>query len=411
MVEKLFLFCKGYVIVEITADSKERFLNLCKAKEIEIIDIVSINSSIYGKISCRDYLKIKPVVKKTKCRPRLKRKVGLPFVSRSVLKRKGLITGVFCFFVILTQLTGRLWYIDVQGGFLHTREQVVQILRNEMKVYAGIGNDAADCTEIEEKLRLIYNEIGWVSVEKKGCNLYVRINESVMPQIPQEQKEPYHIIAEKDGIVKKLEVLSGIAQVHVGDEVKKGDILISGIVPMVGDYDELLENRPVGAIGNVYIESDFTYQTVYPMTYQEKKETGSRFGIAFFFKEKKLFSYIPRYSVGKYDIISTDIIPFVFRDFRAPFFIRIYVVRAYETEVTQLKEAEAKEKAVAAWNDFLTDWRDQGVEISEEAISVEIGAHQCRATGRGVVLGNFISYQEIQDEEWKIDDEYSGNDS
>lgn len=411
MLEKIFLFCKGYVIVKIEEAAKERFLNLCKAKEIEIIDIVSVNSSIYGKMTGKDYLKIKPIVKKTHCCPSIQKKVGLPFVSRKLQKRKGILVGVCLSLFLLLQLTGRIWYIDVTGGFVHTREQIVQLLKTDMQVYAGMGSEAADCMEIEERIRLIYNEIGWVSVEKKGCNLYIRLNESVMPDIPEMQEKICHVVAEKDGVVRKIEVISGIAQVHVGDTVKKGDILISGIMPMVGDYDELIENRPVGAKGNVYIESEFSYHVVYSMQKEEKTETGQRKGVALFFKEQKLFSYIPRYSEGKYDIITTDIVPFVFLDFQVPFLIRIYQLRSYETEIKKVAISEAERKAQTAWEAFLSDWRAQGVEIRKEAFSVETDAAQCKASGSGIALGNFISYREIKSEEWMIDDEYSGDNS
>ena len=36
--EKLFYYFKGYLILELCGDSKERFINLCKNKEIEIFN-------------------------------------------------------------------------------------------------------------------------------------------------------------------------------------------------------------------------------------------------------------------------------------------------------------------------------------------------------------------------------------
>jgi tRNA U38,U39,U40 pseudouridine synthase TruA len=36
MLEKLFYYLQGYLILELNGDSKERFINLCKNKDIEI---------------------------------------------------------------------------------------------------------------------------------------------------------------------------------------------------------------------------------------------------------------------------------------------------------------------------------------------------------------------------------------
>ncbi len=409
MFEKLFLYLKGYLIVRLQGVSKERFLNLCKSRKIEIIDIVSINDILYCKMTCKDYIKIKPLVRKTGCCPKIEKKEGLPFLINRIKKRKGVIIGGLIGLFFLVQCAERIWYIDVQGGFVHTRAQIVQVLKSELQVYGGIGKDSVDCAEIERELRLIYNEIGWVSVEKKGCNLYIRLNESTMPDNIGKTEVPSHIVAEKNGIVQGIEVISGIAQVKNGDIVTEGDILISGIVPVVGDYDEIIALKPVGAQGKVYLETEYSYQSVYQMEYKEKIWTESKKGVGFFWLQEKLFSYIPRYSEGKYDIITFDIVPFVFRDYEVPFRIRNYEVRAYELMQKKMSEAEAEEKAETEYLAFLSDWKAQGIKIISDDFSVRIEEQICIAVAEGVVQGNFISYQEIKEEEWKEEYEHSGD--
>ena len=407
MFEKLFLFCKGYLILKLSSFSKERFLNLCKANKIEIIDIVEINKIFYCKMACGDFLKIKPMVRKTGCRPEIMKKEGWPFLLRKAKKKKGLFFGGLLGLFLLGQCTGRIWHIDVKGGFLHTREQIVQVLKEELDVYGGIGRETVDCAEVERELRLLYNEISWVSVEKKGCNLYIRLNESTMPGRNVKTEEPCHIIAEKDGTVQGVEVISGIAQVKKGDKVKKGDILISGVVPVVGDYEEILMLKPVGACGTVWIQTDFSYQAAYPMEYEVKSETNVKKGVGFFWFQKKLFSYIPRYSEGKYDIIISDMVPFVFKDFQVPFRIRKYVIRAYVPVKVKMTREEAERKATEMYHTFLYDWETQGIHIIEEQFSVEAGQFFCTAKAEGIVRGNFISYREISEEEWQPENEYN----
>lgn len=410
MIERLWYFLQGYLILELYGDSKGRFINLCKNKDIEIMQLFQIAQVWYCKIKCSDYKKLKGLLKKTKCGCKIKEKRGFPFVWRKIRERRGIILGCLIFFLIISQCKERIWNISVEGGFLHTREQILQVMEEELEVYGGVRSDQVDCFEIEKRLRLDYNEIGWISVEKRGCRLYVMLNESVMPQETGKQNNPGHIVAAQDGIVRRLEVMAGIPQVKIGEEVKKGDILISGIVPVVGDYEALLRNEPVVARGTVFLESEFSYQARYSMLYEQKKYKNNRSGLEIFLFGRKLFSYIPRYSEGKYDIMGIDIVPYTFEDYEAPVRFRKYRILQYDTELIQMTEKEITGKAEADWQAFLSDWESQGVELLRASYTSQISQKNYYITGTITACGNFISYQDISEEEWKIEDEYSRDD-
>lgn len=409
MLEKLFLFLKGYLIIELCGKSQERFLNLCKNSEIELLHIFSVKEHLYCKLCVNEYRKLYPFIRKTKCYPKIKKKCGFPFLLQYLKQRKGLLLGSMLFILILTQCSKQIWHINVQGGFLHTRQQIMQVLKEELNIYGGVQAKLIDCFEIEKKLRLDYNEIGWISVERKGCLLNVMLNESVMPKVRKEQNEAIHIVAERDGIVKKIEVLSGVPQVKNGDIVKKGDILISGVIPIIGDYDELIRYETVCAEGKVYLETEFSYEANYSMQYKVKNVIDEKVGITVFLFQQKLFSYIPRYSNSKYDIISVDIVPYVFEDYEAPVVLRKYRCVAYEIEKVRMTELQAKEKATLEWENFLNDWETQGVQIVTTQFETTVEHNTCKAKGIVTACGNFISYQEILKEELNIKDEYSGN--
>ena len=409
MMEKIFNFIKGYIILELCGDSKERFINLCKNKEIELLQLFMIKDKWFCKMKCKDFLKIKDLIKKTGCVCRIKEKRGLFFLLRKIKERKGLIIGSVLFLLILSQCSGRIWSISVDGGFLHTREQILQVMAEELGIYGGISANQIGCFEIEKKLRLDYNEIGWISVEKKGCRLHVMLNESTMPKEHLKNEYETHIVASQDGIVRKVEVMSGVPMVKVGDIVKKGDILISGVLTLEGDYDEIIRKEPVGANGKVYLESEFSYQAGYSLLYEQKNYNKKRLGLEFFLFGQKIFSYIPRYSEGKYDIMTIDIVPFCFEDYRAPVLLKKHKLIAYDSALITVSEKEILQKADADWNAFLSDWQSQGVQIIRSDYSFNFGLKRCTVTGTITACGNFISYQEILEEEWKNQDEYSGN--
>ncbi|MBO5178024.1 MAG: sporulation protein YqfD [Lachnospiraceae bacterium] len=409
MLEKLFHYFQGYLILEINGSEKERFINLCKNREIEIIHIFATDSKWYCKIKSKHFFHIKDIIKKTGCSCKIDKKIGVPFVVRKAKKRKGLIIGTILFLMILSQCSGRIWDINVEGGFLHTKEQILQVMKQELGVYGGVPTNLVDCFEIEKQLRLTYNDIGWISAERKGCRICVSLNESVMPEHLPVQEEPCHIIAARDGIVRKMEVRTGVPKVKVGDVVKKGDILIAGIVPVTGDYKELIRNQTVAADGLVYIESNFSYNARLSRLYEKKNYKKSGLGFEIFCFGEKIFSYIPRYSDGKYDIMSIDIVPYAFDNYQVPVILRKHRILPYDSQLITMSEEEVLDNALSAWEEFLSDWRSQGVEIISTEYVPEVNQKICVATGTVTACGNFISYQEILEEEWKIEDEHSGN--
>ena len=338
MLEKLFHYVQGYLILELSGLEKERFINLCKNREIEILHIFATDSKWYCKIKYKDFFSMRDIARKTGCRLRINQKTGMTFDVRKVKKRKGLLIGILLFFILVSQCSLRVWDINVEGGFLHTREQILQVMKEEIGVYGGIPVNLVDCFEIEKRLRLDYNDIGWISVERKGCRICVNLNESVMPETIPMQEAPCHIIAAQDGIVKKIEVRAGVPKVKAGDAVKQGDILISGIVPVIGDYDDLIRNQVVAADGTVHLESEFSYNARFSRMYEKKKYKKQLSGFEIFCFNKKIFSYIPRYSDGKYDIMGIDIVPFAFDNYKVPVLLRKYRIIPYDSQLLTMSE-------------------------------------------------------------------------
>jgi len=409
MMERVFYYLRGYIILELEGASKERLLNLCINRGINIRQVFPVREKWYLKLTGKEFFKIRSGIRKSGCRCKIAEKRGLPFLVNQCKKRKGLMLGSIFFLLMVWQCSLRIWEIDVEGGFLHTREQIVKVMEQQLGLYGGVPAEHVNCFEIEKKLRLTYNEIGWISVERRGCHIYVMLNESTMPKESGTRQTPGHIVAERDGIVKRVEVKKGIPMVKSGDIVKKGDILISGVVPIVGDFEELIRKEPVSAIGSVYIQSEFSYESAFPLHYEQKNYKKNISGVEFFWQKRKLFSYIPRYSEGKYDIMCIDIVPYAFKDYAAPLFIRKYRIMPYDSELIKMKEPEAKEKAEHLFSDFLTDWESQDVQILQFAFYTEVKEKSCVVTGTITACGNFISYRDILEEEWKTENEHSGD--
>ena len=79
----------GYVRITVEGFFIERFINICKAKEILLWGIKREKASImHANISIKNFKQVKEISKKTKCRVHIKRKKGIPFFLNKYKKRK-----------------------------------------------------------------------------------------------------------------------------------------------------------------------------------------------------------------------------------------------------------------------------------------------------------------------------------
>jgi similar to stage IV sporulation protein len=67
-------------------------------------------------------------------------------------------------------------------------------------------------------------DAAWIGVERNGTVVLIKISEKTRPSIP---KEAGNLVASHAGIVKEIMVIQGIPQVHEGETVRAGQVLIT----------------------------------------------------------------------------------------------------------------------------------------------------------------------------------------
>ena len=140
-----------------------------------------------------------------------------------------------------------IWDIHFEGNEKWPDETLAEYLRNE-GVAPFMLKSEVDCPGIVKNIRKEYNDIVWVSASVDGSRLKIQIKENEDTLLNESGSEntdkktsadgeerPTDLIAATDGIITSIVTRSGIPQVHVGDEVKKGDILVLGRVDVVND--------------------------------------------------------------------------------------------------------------------------------------------------------------------------------
>lgn len=345
MIHKIFCWMGGYVKVRIQGKRIERFVNLCRNRGIILWQLCwdTNQEVLYFRVALKDFYRLRPMARKCKVRTIVVERFGLPFLLGHMQKRASFCIGVSICFLLILFLSTRIWGISVEGQSYHTKESILEYL-NSIDVYGGIESKTLECADLEEQIRQKFNDIGWVSVEKKGSKIYIRVREVLLIE-KEEEKPPAHLIAQQNGRVVSIVTRSGTAKVKAGDKVKKGDVLISGTVKIYGDNQELIEKKYVHAEGTVVLSVEKNYQDILKKEYQKKVYTGRTKKIyELQIAERNFFCYNPLKNLEtfeKYDIIREggQLCPLLSLRFPVKSYVKTFREITFQKAVYTKKEA------------------------------------------------------------------------
>lgn len=226
----LFRFIRGFLNVRFSGENPEKILNICAKNGFALWDTYLINNGIETNISLQSFLKIRPFLRGSHIRIHIISKRGIPFKIAKYKLRSGLVCGVVLFFVLLRILSSFVWIIEFEGNEKISAESLKKICA-EIGVKEGIYKSEINSRVLTQKLLLLSDEIAWGSFNVEGSKLTVNISEI---EVKKPQEIPSNLIANKDAIIKKIDVTKGEVLVSVGDVVKKGQVLVSGVTQSGG---------------------------------------------------------------------------------------------------------------------------------------------------------------------------------
>lgn len=262
---------KGYLRIKILGYSPERFLNLCKHRNIEIWGLEAKKDAYEMYITVKDFRELKPILRKTRTCIIILERYGVPFFFHKYRKRKVFFMGaLLCVFIIFF-LSRFIWKIDIRGNLSITDQVILEYLESE-KVYHGMKIRAVKCEEIATNIRKQFNDITWVSASLEGCKLIISVQENTDTiQANQETKAASDIVSDVDGYITEIVTRNGVPNVKSGDEVKKGDILVSGTVPVMNDAGEVVREDYRTADADIIAEVVIPYDDFCETNYEKKE--------------------------------------------------------------------------------------------------------------------------------------------
>lgn len=220
----------GYLLIRVDGVALEKFVNMAISRGMYLWDIaLQSDESLLIKVRVSSFKALRHIAKKVGCHISIEEKRGFPFFMAYLLKRKMLLAGAFTFLITLYLLSSFVWFIEIQGA-KNIPKQTLLLSLKQVGLDKGTPKWEIKTNEIENKLGKKVPELAWVGIKIKGTKAIVEIVEKKLPDKEQQTKEPAHILAAKSGVIKEILVMTGEAVVKEGQLVKKGQVLISGII-------------------------------------------------------------------------------------------------------------------------------------------------------------------------------------
>lgn len=410
MLLSMFRYIKGYLKIRVVGYSPERFLNACSHRGIYLWGITPSHGSYDMYVSVSGFRKLKPVIKKTGTKVIITERIGLPFYLFRYRKRKIFFAGAALSIAMIYMLSLFVWNIDIRGNRKYTDEALIAFLA-EQGVEHGMRISQVDCGRIVKDIRKAYDEIIWVSASIEGCRLIVQIKEnedskeivSTQGEAESAQEETdmaegiengRDIVADCDGVITEIIVRKGIPCVKEGQQVTKGQTLVSGAVPVVDDAGETTGYQFQRSEADIRAQIVMEYASSCPVEY-EKKEYLIQKKEEFFFRagDYILWLGVHRNSFENSDELTTVNQLHIGKYFYLPVFWGTRVTSPYFSETIQHNEKEIQTILSEEYSRFAENLEKKGVEIIENDVKIYTGPVQAEARGTLSVIADIGTEQ------------------
>ena len=366
----LFSYLLGYLRITVEGYYIERFINICKSKNITIWNLKrNKDICLYLNVRISEFKNLRDVAKKTKCKIKIKNKKGMPFLLHKYKKRKifGILLVLIAFFIWLS--SNFVWNVDIieENG-----NELVNIRQDLESTGLKTGNlkSKIDTKQIINKIRLERKDIAWIGIELKGTNAIVKIVKSdEKPEIIDEN-EYCSIISNKAGVITKINAQSGTANFKVGDTVKEGDTLINGW--MEGKFTGI---RYVHAKGEIEAKVWYTKNKKVLFNTTEKEKTGNienKYEIKFNNFKINLYKKLSKFEI--YDTIEAENKIRLFSDFYLP----ISIVKKTNKELKEEQKLYTLEEAKNKGIEELQNELDNEIEDKNSIVNKNINTYERR---------------------------------
>ncbi|MED4602655.1 sporulation protein YqfD [Paenibacillus validus] len=259
---------RGFVHLEVTGGKLEHLVNRLSQKRMSVWDIRYLDKeriSLY--VTVPDFFRLRPLLKETGSLIRIKEKRGFPFWLDKLERRKFFAIGLLGFVIGIYLLSQLVLQVRVEGNETIQTEQILQAAKQQGVYRLQWKFKLKEPSELSRAMQSQLPAAAWIGVEVRGTHVVIKVVEATIPEKPP-LMNPRHLVASKHALVTEIFAEKGRPAVKPNTYVRKGDILISG---MIGDE---LHQQTVVASGTVKGVVWYKPTVEVPLVRQYKVYTG-----------------------------------------------------------------------------------------------------------------------------------------
>ena len=356
---------QNYIKILLNGDSPERFINLCRNKNIYIWGLDKTDNGHECYLYAKDFRKIKQIVKKSRIKVRILERHGIYFVYHQYRKRKVFLFSFCIGLLLLFYMTRFVWSIDIQGNYTITDDVMYDYLKT-IGIEYGMLQKEISCEEICTSLRRDFLDVIWVSAALEGTTLSITVRENTDRMERDEMMEKQgDVLANEAGEIVSIITRQGIPMVKKGDCVQRGDVLVSGTIPVVNDAGEQIREEFVKADADIILKRRIEFQAICRDAHFVKVYMKTI--------KPKLILYIGSYriEIGLHKPVKNQEVTAVQKDVYEPIGFRIEKQREYVWKEQSYEESEQINVLEEAYKNFQKDLKESGADIIEEEVLIQ----------------------------------------
>lgn len=289
MYQKTMSFLRGVVRVRVTSAFPERVLNVCAARGIALREPRFLGAEeLAFTVNRHDWRGLKMACADLGAEARVERVKGVPFVLGRLRRRYALLVGAAACALLLALGSCFIWDLQVEGNDAVPKEKILRVLADcgvKRGAFAYGFRQHDLCNRALPRLP----ELAWLTVNTRGCRATVVVRERVpKPEIVNESA-PTNVVATRDALVTEVRALDGEAKVLRGATVRKGQLLISGVVETDGVQSPVVGTRFLAGKGEVWGRTWYELSARLPLSYDAKTPLdGEKHAYAILWGENRL---------------------------------------------------------------------------------------------------------------------------
>lgn len=375
----------GFVRVSVKGQQCQRFVNLCRGREMDLKRIIRTGETeLQLTMKAADFLQISPLRRKTGVHIHILKKRGPLFFLLFCKRRKMIPAGFLAVFCLLFFLSGRVWNVEIRGNILNPTTQLMGFLK-EQGIHFGMPRKNISCSALAASLRREFPEITWVSAGFSGTGLRFEIREGTAGEKAEPEERSCSLLSTLDGVIDSMVTRQGTPLVRAGDEIKKGQELVSGIVDITDDSQEVIRYEYVQADADIYVCHSIAYYDTFPLDIEKKVRSGKKKTTIFFQLGSSFLDLSSPLQQNEDRLICRESL-FSTGIFQVPFSLGIITTNRFELRKERLTEDAAKKQAIQRLYAYEEKLIEKGVQISENNVKIEINHQDCVSRGTLTVI-------------------------